>query len=76
MRNKRCTLTKRRKFTRNVPKFRFTYIKRTGNFRKQCAPNFILIEFAVIKTTKHTIQREKTAAYQVIVMMLILRKCI
>ena len=52
-------LTTRRKFTlnkinANFPKVRFTYIKLTRNFRKQCAPNFILREFATIQASQRT----------------------
>ena len=52
-------LTTRRKFTLNkinvnFPKVRFTYIKLTRNFRKQCAPNFILREFATIQASQRT----------------------
>ena len=42
------------KLTRNFPKVRFTYIKLTRNFRKQCAPNFILREFATIQASQRT----------------------
>ena len=37
------------KLNANFPKIRFTYIKLKRNFCKQCAPNFILREFAAIQ---------------------------
>ena len=48
----------RRKFTlqkinTNLPKARFTYITLAQTFQKQCAPNFILHEFAAIQTSQH-----------------------
>ena len=39
------------KINANFSKVRFTYIKLTQNFRKQCAPNFVLHEFAAIQTS-------------------------
>ena len=48
------------KINANFPTVTFTYIKLTRNFQIQCAPNFILCEFAVIQTSQHTyIQRKK-----------------
>ena len=46
------------KINANFPKLRFTYnIKLTRNVRKQCVPNFILREFAVIQTSQHKSDR-------------------
>ena len=45
-------------------KVRFTYIKLTSNFRKQCAPNLILREFASMQTSQHTHLREKQQHFQ------------
>ena len=42
------------KINANFPTVRFTYIKLTQNFQKQCEPNFILREFAVIQTSQRT----------------------
>ena len=42
------------KINTNFPKARFTYITLAQKFRKQCAPNFILHEFAAIQTSQHT----------------------
>ena len=42
------------KINANFPKVSFTYIKLTRKVRKQCAPTFILREFAAIKTSQHT----------------------
>ena len=41
----------------------YILIKLTWNFRKQCALNFILCEFAAIQTFQHTYLKEKTAAF-------------
>ena len=41
------------KINTNFPKARFTYITLAQKFRKQCAPNFILHEFAAIQTSQH-----------------------
>ena len=41
----------------------YILIKLTWNFRKQCALNFILCEFAAIQTSQHTYLKEKTAAF-------------
>ena len=61
----------------NFPKIRFTYIKLKRNFCKQCAPNFILREFAAIQTSQH-ISKEKNSSISshcyLIVIMLLLRK--
>ena len=51
-------ITTRRKVTlhkinTNFPKARFTYITLAQKFRKQCAPNFILHEFAAIQASQH-----------------------
>ena len=36
-----------------LPKARFTYITLAQMFQKQCAPNFILHEFAALQTSQH-----------------------
>ena len=43
----------------NFPKVRFTYIKLTQNFGKQCVPNFILHKFAAMQISQHTYLKEK-----------------
>ena len=46
------------KLNANFPKIRFTYIKLTRNFCKQCAPNLILREFAAIQNNLNRRTRE------------------
>lgn len=61
-------------FSQILFKIRFTYIKLTLNFRKQCAANFILREFAAIQTSQDTYrERRKKAAFPVIVISLLQR---
>ena len=36
-----------------MPKARFTYITLAQMLQKQCAPNFILHEFAALQTSQH-----------------------
>ena len=50
------------KINANFPKVRFTYIELTRHFRKQCAPNFIVREFAAIQTSQHTYLKEKNSS--------------
>ena len=49
------------KINANFTKVSFTYFKLTRNFRKQCAPNFILREFPAIQTSEHTYLKRITA---------------
>ena len=46
-------------FSQILFKIRFTYIKLTLNFRKQCAANFILREFAAIQTSQDTYRERR-----------------
>lgn len=54
-------------FSQILFKIRFTYIKLTLNFRKQCAANFILREFAAIQTSRDTYrERRKKQHFQLL----------